>query len=214
MKKTKKQLTETHFAFILDESSSMHALRDEMISVFNEQINTIRNDHSDSGLVTVSFSTFDYNHKELYFMSSVDSIEDLTTDTYIPSGVTAMYDCVGSVVSKLVKFDDKDKNIAFVVIILSDGYENASHTYNSKSIAELIAPLAETNRWEFVYIGANQDLSIATKAMGIKPNCSTSYEPTTSGLEKLSVNMSVATSNVLRSRSIGNETSYTISLNN
>ncbi len=52
-----------------------------------------------------------------------------------------------------------------MVVILTDGLENASETSTDELRKLIVAKEAEG--WEFVYLGANQDTWSATQAMGL-----------------------------------------------
>jgi hypothetical protein len=62
-----------------------------------------------------------------------------------------------------------------VVIILTDGYENASHTYTKAHIKDLIT-VKEKEGWQFMYLGANQDAFAEGESMGIAPGRTMNYD--------------------------------------
>lgn len=162
-----KQITRT--AIILDRSSSMDSMRGEAIGAFNDQLRVIQ-DEEDEGaknyVTLVTFATF--VDAPLFQNASSKSIPELTEDRYKPSGCTAMLDAVGNALDILEASPDvNDENTSFLVVIISDGEENSSNKWNWSTISERVKKLQATDRWTFVYLGANQDLSEVSKNMSI-----------------------------------------------
>ena len=44
-----------------------------------------------------------------------------------------------------------------MVVVMTDGLENASREFSSASLREMIAEAQSLHGWEFLYLGANQD---------------------------------------------------------
>ena len=79
---------------------------------------------------------------------------------YIPDGMTALYDAVGHSVIHLEKQIsgeiERDEATA-VVVIITDGRENASREYTYREVQRLIDRLENTESWTFSYLGATPD---------------------------------------------------------
>jgi hypothetical protein len=90
---------------------------------------------------------------------------------YSPSGMTALYDAVGRSVSKTLAFLDslstEDRPQDVIVVILTDGMENASRRWDLGRVARLIAD-AEDDGWQFVFLGANLDSQAVARDMGMR----------------------------------------------
>ena len=59
------------------------------------------------------------------------------------------------------------EDVAVVVTIITDGYENASKEYNGSSIKALVETLRKEG-WTFTYMGANQDSMEVAMSMSIR----------------------------------------------
>ena len=74
-------------------------------------------------------------------------------------------------ISKLTKDYNKQikdiEDVAVVVTIITDGYENASKEYNGSSIKALVEKLRKEG-WTFTYMGANQDSMEVAMSMSIR----------------------------------------------
>lgn len=156
----------THVALILDRSGSMAAIRQEVVSGYNEQIDQLRAWAKKGQDIRVTLVTFNDQTTTHYFDLPIDEIDYIKDFEYQPSGMTAMYDAVGSTLTRLKALPEGPSS-AFLVVTLSDGMENSSRRYSSSTIAEMVQTLQKTECWTFSYIGANQDLVEVQAAIGI-----------------------------------------------
>lgn len=159
-------------AIILDESSSMGNCKRETISGYNEYIERLNADGNEY-LVTLSkFDAFepDPTCRVIYKETPVDKVPRLDALTYTPRGSTPLYDAVGITV---VAMGDgpEDK----LVIILTDGEENASKEWKAQAVKDLIKDREKTGKWTFVFLGANQDAWATGAAMGMHSGNTQSY---------------------------------------
>ena len=155
---------------ILDESGSMHSVWKSALDGANETIQTIRSTqeaHPEQRqyLTFVSFSDKGGGRfRVLVDNSPIETVKQLTTEDYVPSGNTPLWDAMGYSLSKLEQ-SVTDEDLVLVTII-TDGYENASREYSGASIKSLVERLSAKD-WAFAYIGANQDAIEVAGRMGI-----------------------------------------------
>jgi uncharacterized protein YegL len=174
----------------------MDAIKNEAIGHFNEHLQQIK-DSAKNQEVKVGVVTFNNPQadKVLYWDTDIATIEEITKDNYIPNGVTALHDAIGvhvgeikrQVEAKLVSDDPNRTNRAGMVVIITDGYENASMEYKPYQVRQLMKSLEDHPKWTVVYLGANQNIFEVADSLGIKVNSSRPYEPTKAGLAAASV---------------------------
>ncbi|MFB6350950.1 MAG: hypothetical protein ABEN55_16125, partial [Bradymonadaceae bacterium] len=70
-----------------------------------------------------------------------------------------------------------------VVLILTDGRENASSTYRREQIADMIERREAERDWEFVFWGANIDAERIAGRLSIDEKNVSQFEATGQGLE-------------------------------
>jgi uncharacterized protein YegL len=146
----------THASFVLDRSGSMQGIKSQIIGLFNEQLKSL-------GTETMSLVTFSTTVDEPQFYSKT---KELTATDYNPSGWTALYDAVGRTIEMMEKIPvTPDQDVAYLVIIFTDGEDNSSKEYTTSLLARKIKELQDTKRWTFVYIGVEMDL--ATEKLNI-----------------------------------------------
>lgn len=174
-----------HVAIILDRSGSMDSCRDATISGFNEYVDTLDKGARDTGLRTkVSLAVFNQETVTPLFRAPLERLHRLDRRSYVPGGNTAMLDAVGMTLDRLVMEVRKPQEKAFVVCIMSDGYENASRNYTYADIAERIGRLTAEGNWTFTYLGSNQDLGQVADQMHIPRGNMASYSPTPEGTDR------------------------------
>lgn len=95
--------------------------------------------------------------RKVFIEEPVASVPALSTSNYRPSGGTNLYDAIGETITTIdAQLADKETVPNILVVIFTDGEENASREYNLESIRSLIKAREELG-WTFVYMGANQD---------------------------------------------------------
>ncbi|MEE1149218.1 MAG: VWA domain-containing protein [Alistipes sp.] len=174
---------------IIDESGSMHAIKQQTIDNINETIQTIRHaekKHEDQEhFVTVV--TFNDDVKTIHDCVAAKKVKDIKTKDYNPSRCTALYDAMGISITKLRSQISEGDTV--VVTIVTDGLENASREYNNASIKSLVDEMKAQN-WVLAYVGANQDVMEVGASISIT-NCM-SFSCSDSGVKKMSGQLSSA----------------------
>jgi len=171
----------TIYHLVVDKSGSMMDCVDSTINGFNEQVNRIKDKSLEFAEeeITMGLTTFNYNVKHVYFQQNPNKMVLLNYENYRPSGGTALLDAVGETIIEI------ERQIAAslipttaIIVILTDGYENASKKYNLVSIRNMISKLEETGKWTFSFIGATLDAVDVAASMSIKSQNSFSFEKT------------------------------------
>ena len=146
--------------FLLDRSGSMDSCRQDTIEGFNSFIESQKQFGG-----TMTLCLFDHEFEKVYEKTPIEEVPPLTEETFVPRGSTALLDAMGQV----LKMDLSDDAM---VIILTDGDENASRTYTPAHVKDLV----DAKKWNFIYLGANQDAVLAARNLGI--NTSLDYDAT------------------------------------
>jgi uncharacterized protein YegL len=168
--------------FVLDESGSMESIKKETITGLNEQIQELR---KTSNIKTyVSLVKFSGSVDTLYWNRPLEEVLELTNETYTPNGATAMLDAVGISVNRLRNETTvKDNDVSYLVVIVSDGAENASREYTWDMVRELITKCKDDKAWTVTYLGANQDLTQVRQSLNIDIGNTLSYITTGTGTQ-------------------------------
>ena len=169
---------------ILDKSGSMEAIRTEAINGYNETLGSIKATQlkfMDTQEHFVSLAAFcNCGIDMIYDMTPIKDAEKLTREKYDPCCCTPLFDAIGKTVKELKRKTAEIEGAAFLVTIITDGYENASKEWDSKSLAKLIDSCKEEG-WMFSFIGAGEDVvKVASK---ISITNTMVWENTSKGIE-------------------------------
>ncbi len=158
---------DAHITFVLDSSGSMASIRDDTIGGFNT---FLTDQQAEEGSATVSLVDFDSAVDVTYRGMAIEGASQLSTETYTPGGQTALYDAIVTGIDDTIDFlagvDDDEQPETVIVVVLTDGKENASETPQSV-VRERINTRQSEHDWEFLFIGANQDAALTAEGMGI-----------------------------------------------
>jgi len=149
--------SKTYYNLILDQSGSMSGSRTETLNALNAQIESCRQIASthDNQELFLSLTLFNDSAHCLYSNKTPNQIPLLTQKQYEPNGSTALLDAIGMQINKMEEVIQPGDDV--VMVILTDGQENASQYYNFKQISDRISQLKATERWTFSFMGADID---------------------------------------------------------
>lgn len=157
-----------HAVFIIDESGSMAARRQDTIDGFNKELANLAKEQNEFGvqyMVTlVTFNTGTIPYKYIYKDIPLSEVDNNFALMYRPAGGTPLLETVGSVIS-----DIEPTNPNVMVTIITDGEENSSKgEYADSTLVKNIITECEKNRqWAFCYLGANQDVWSEAGKLGV-----------------------------------------------
>ncbi|MBP2641047.1 MAG: hypothetical protein H6Q66_1998 [Firmicutes bacterium] len=180
----KKDLTE--IVFILDRSGSMDALTADTIGGYNEFLETQKKTSGEAKVTTI---LFDDRYEILHDGLNIKQILPITSKEYFARGSTALLDAVGMTINdvgaRLNRLDESERPEKVIVVIITDGKENASKEFSYKKIQRMITHQQEKYSWEFLFLGANIDAVREAQNLGINANRAANYAATGMGTQDL-----------------------------
>jgi hypothetical protein len=160
-------MLDAHVTFVLDSSGSMSSIADDTIGGFNE---FLADQRDEDGRATVSLYSFDDTVEPRYRDIPIGDAPDLDDDSYTPGGQTALHDAIATAVQettdRIAGMPPYERPDAVIVVVLTDGRENASETPQDR-VRELVEDRREEHGWEFFFIGANQDAALTARKVGM-----------------------------------------------
>jgi len=158
----------TAILMILDRSGSMMALADDTVGGFNHFVTQQKQEPGDA---MVTLVLFNHEYEAVYNARPLSQVEPLTVKTYNPGGNTALLDAIGRGVhdlgQKLASMDEKDRPGKVIVVIMTDGQENASREYKREQIRKIIEEQTNAYNWSFLFLGANIDAFAEAGGLGV-----------------------------------------------
>ena len=169
----KKDLTE--LVFILDRSGSMSGLEADTIGGFNSMIAKQKKEPGEAFVSTVLFDSYS---EVIHDRLKLENVPALTEKEYQVCGCTALLDAIGGAIHRIANIHKyarpEDVPEHTMLIITTDGMENASYRYNYAKIKKMIEKRQAKN-WEFIFLGANIDAVAEAGRMGIRAGRAVNY---------------------------------------
>jgi len=157
----------THIAMVIDRSGSMSSCWSDVKGGYAEIVKTNK---EAEGKCTFTVAAFDTSYTLLEDFTDVKAVKSELS--VYPAGGTALLDAIGrtinSVGARLAQMAEKDHPMKVLVVIQTDGEENASREFNSAQIKALIEKQTEVYKWEFQFIGASEISVTEAVNWGIK----------------------------------------------
>lgn len=162
----------TDITVVLDKSGSMASIAADTIGGFNT---FLKDQKEAAGTAEISLYQFDDIFEANYVGKNIQETEDLTSKTFVPRGSTALLDAIGRSIVETGERLSKNPAEKVVFVIITDGGENASREYTRDKIFEIITEQKNIWKWEFVFLGANQDAISVGSSFGINAGNSMTY---------------------------------------
>lgn len=174
----------TDITIILDRSGSMESVKADTIGGFN---NFLGEQQKVEGEASLSLVQFDDQYEVVYEDKAIRAADRLTEATFQPRGSTALFDAVGRTINstgqRLALTAEADRPDKVLFVIMTDGFENASREFTAAQISEMINHQRYIYKWEFMFIGANQDAVLSAKEIGIPAAASLTYAANSEGTQ-------------------------------
>lgn len=173
---------------VLDASGSMGPLQKDTIGSVNQFVKAQEAVPGECDFTLIQFST---GAPIVTFNAvPIGNVTPLTTDTYRPSGGTALLDAIGKAIDetgkKLAAMPDADRPGKVIVCVMTDGEENSSQEYSGdagkKAISEMVKHQQEKYAWQFVFLGANIDSFTTATGYGMSGAMAINYQATPKGI--------------------------------
>ena len=142
--------------FLLDRSGSMASIAPDVVRGFDEFFAEQRAQEGDATVTLIQFDDQD-PHDVLVDARPLRKMRSIR-GRFEPRGCTPLYDAIGRLLDRAERrLARHGANPADqLVVIFTDGLENASRHWNAQTINARIADLRKAG-WTFVFLGANQD---------------------------------------------------------
>ncbi|MBQ7593702.1 MAG: VWA domain-containing protein [Synergistaceae bacterium] len=146
----------TDIIFLLDRSGSMKICEDDAIGGYNSFLDIQKQENSEAYITTI---LFDNNYEILHDHVDIQEVNYITKKEYFARGTTALLDAIGTTINRV-------SSANAIMIIITDGLDNASKKFQIKDIYAMIDEKQKQN-WEFIFLGANIDAIKTAGSIGI-----------------------------------------------
>lgn len=172
----------THITVVLDRSGSMQAIRTDAIGGFNQ---FLKDQQALPGEATLSLVQFNGEIFLQHEFTPLAEVKPLDEHTFIPQGNTALLDALGLAIyrtgQRLAALAEADRPEKVLVVVLTDGMENASRHYTPEKVAQMIRHQEKAYGWDFLFLAANQDAITTANGMGLAADRAVDFSATGHG---------------------------------
>jgi hypothetical protein len=152
----------THYHIVLDKSGSMQSHYKETLEGLNEKLLSIKaiQDRNTDQPIYVSLTLFSDTPELVFENLPAAQLPVLTEKDYVLDGMTGLLDAIGTVINRMkyvIGRDLKEQNGTVMIVIFTDGGENASRMFKFNEISSTIKNLEASGNWNFAFIGADID---------------------------------------------------------
>lgn len=164
----------TLISFLLDETGSMHSIKDDTICGFNTYLDSLKD--PSKGAVEFTLLKFDSNAiTKVYVGAPISDVQPLTPETYRPGASTPLIDAAYKIIKATEEVISKRQDTPLVLVVIqTDGQENASTEHTSDELNQLVKEKTAAG-WGFVFLGAGIDAFTQARAWGLNAASTMSY---------------------------------------
>ena len=163
----------TIYHFIIDKSGSMTGMEEQAVQGFNTQLATLqelKRTYPEQEF-RVSLTFFNERVRNIITNGQVEQLFPMNPNTFNPGGSTALLDAIGSSIYQIKSdfgVELLNDEATVVMVIITDGAENASRLYTYHELARMIKELDETGKWTFSFLGADLDAIHTSQMLNIR----------------------------------------------
>ena len=175
--------------FLLDRSGSMASIADDVVRGFDRFFKEQRKQGGDATVTIVQFDDRE-PHDVLVDARPLNKVRSIA-ERFEPRGMTPLYDAIGLLLDRAERQIERDGGDGAdqLVVILTDGMENASHEWTQKKLFKRISKLRAAG-WTFVFLGANQDSYAAGAGLAMAAGNVSNFRPDSGGTAAAYVGLS------------------------
>ena len=148
----------------------MEEIRDDTIGGFNAFLAAQQAVAEEATLTLVQFDSQD-PYEVVHRFRALATVPPLTRETYVPRASTPLLDALGRGINDLeaglAEMPAAQRPERVVMVIVTDGQENASREFTRDQVVKMIAA-KQAQGWQFVFLSADLDAVQDAVASGVR----------------------------------------------
>lgn len=163
---------------LLDASGSIEDYYTDFLGSFNEFLA-----RQQSNYERARFSLYTFSSQVMCLVDgeNLQRVQPLARDQYVVSGLTALYDAIGIVVTEtiqrlqvppsecLLSKEDVARIPRVIFLVVTDGEDNFSRQWKKNDIRQLVERQRVLYGWEMVFLGVGEWVEETARSLGVKP---------------------------------------------
>jgi hypothetical protein len=164
--------------FVLDESGSMHSVRDDTEGGLRAFLDTQKEVDGNTLVTLVRFSN------DVSTVYSRVLLADVPDHRMRPTARTALLDAIGSTIAQtqaaIIGLPLAEQPDEVVFVVLTDGRENESKDWNLQNVRDIVKEVRKLG-WVVYFLGAEENAIQVATNMGMDPGTASSYASSNTG---------------------------------
>jgi Mg-chelatase subunit ChlD len=166
----------------------MASIADDVVGGFNTFLKEQREQTGEARVTLIQFDGQD-PFEVLVDGEDLATVDDLEPVRYRPRGNTPLFDAVGGMIGRLDEeiLSRADAGLPIedqVVVVITDGFENASKEFSGQMVADLVAARRE-RAWSFVFLGADEASIRDAARMGVTLGSQSRWHKSRAGTKEM-----------------------------
>jgi uncharacterized protein YegL len=190
----------THVCLVLDRSGSMQAIHDDALGGVNSYITSAKQDRA---LYESRFSMIVFSSEGVETIRKneiMETVKPIGSEEYRCAGWTPLYDAIGRAIGVLDEATKGKTDTKAILVIMTDGQENASREFTHEKISALIKTRQE-HGWLVTFLGEGLDVARQGTKLGAHASSVAAYA---GGVGLRAAGMVLASSSSRYAKSAGN----------
>jgi uncharacterized protein YegL len=190
----------THVCLVLDRSGSMQAIHDDALGGVNSYISSAKQDRA---LYESRFSLIIFSSEGVETIRKneiMETVKPIGSEEYRCAGWTPLYDAIGRGIGILDEATKGKTDAKAVLVIMTDGQENASREFTHENISALLKARQEQG-WLVTFLGEGLDVAKQGTSLGARAGGVAAYA---GGAGLRAAGMVLASSSARYAKSAGN----------
>lgn len=144
-----------HVVVCLDETGSMYGQEERVVKSLNDYVAELPHH--------VNLTVFKFGHKRWVTVYEGDRCDwkNITASSFRPDGNTPLYDSIARTITYAIGQAVTGDKV--MIVIDTDGEENASDEFNHEQIKRMVANQKEVPGWEFLFMANGIDEAAAVR---------------------------------------------------
>jgi len=201
-----KQLLKNHVAILLDTSGSMSSIIKQMQKVLEQRIEFLRKKSLEFNQET-RVSIYTFNNRSECVVYDTDVTRPIDLGNIRASGQTALLDCLDQSIRELELLPEIHGDHAYIVYILSDGYENAS-VVNKASLLQKLKNFKDN--WTIAAYVPNMDAALYLQGYGVPKGNIERWDADKTGIDEVETTFDKSMTTYMSNRQLGIRSSQTV----
>lgn len=165
-----------NLVFFFDKSSSCSGTEPATILGYNNLINKEKKEGLPTKVTTILFDGY------AHVICNNEDIENIEPLNYTANGGTALYDTMTTYLRSIKDERQLSGTLKekIIVVIMTDGKDEHSHKYRASDVRTIV-DICKSYGWEFIFLGASEELKMFASKLGIDPDKSERFIPDANG---------------------------------